>query len=68
MNIPTLLMKADGRPMLRSTRLSAEALLSRLPVDDLPDGLEVLGLAVLVLKAVGESLLAIACFIQCKSG
>lgn len=68
MNIPTLLMKADGRPMLGSPRLSAEALLSRLPVDDLPDGLEVLGLAVLVLKAVGEPLLAIACFIQCKSG
>lgn len=32
--------------------LSAESLLSGLPVDDIPDGGEVLGLAVLVLQAV----------------
>lgn len=32
--------------------LSGEALLGGLPVDDVPDGLEVLGLAVLVLEAV----------------
>jgi len=30
-----------------------EALLSRLPVDDVPNGLEVFGLAILVVKVVG---------------
>lgn len=32
-----------------------EALLSRLPVDDVPNGLEVFGLAVLVVEVVGTS-------------
>jgi hypothetical protein len=34
-------------------RCLLEALLSGLPVNDVPDGLEVLGLAVLVVEVVG---------------
>lgn len=37
-----------------SARDLLEALLSRLPVDDVPNGLEVLGLAILVLKTGGH--------------
>lgn len=39
--------------LLHDTLCLLETLLRRAPVDDVPDGLEVLGLAVLVLKVVG---------------
>jgi hypothetical protein len=39
-------------PILQSSSRLLEALLSRLPVDDIPDGLKVFGLAVLVIKVV----------------
>jgi hypothetical protein len=42
--------------------LSTETLLSSLPVEDFPDGLEVLGLAVLVLEAVDKSISFVVSF------
>lgn len=42
-------------------KYSREALLNGLPVDDIPDGREVLDLAVLVLEAMMWSVLADSC-------
>jgi hypothetical protein len=39
--------------LIYMARCLLEALLSGLPVDDVPDGLEILSLAVLVVKVVG---------------